>query len=169
MIANTQFGYKSGLSAIDAIIKIEHAIQTGPGSAKIVLMGLSKAFDIVSRLILRTTIFTTGHPLKIAQRIAARLQKTTLRCKDNSTYGPPVFNNIGVFQGSALIALLFAIYLDDVMLDYQAPYGEQLPHRTTIQPAPNMHANKPITQIENATKHIPGELQNKKKSLKHDP
>ena len=37
---------------MDAITKIEHAIQTGPDSATIVLMDLSKAFGCVNRLIL---------------------------------------------------------------------------------------------------------------------
>ena len=40
--------------------------------------------------------------------------------KSHNQYGPPVINNIGVYQGSAISALLFIIYLGDMMEDYDA-------------------------------------------------
>ena len=40
--------------------------------------------------------------------------------KQKGTYGTPGNNNIGVFRGSAISALLFIIYLDDMMEDYEA-------------------------------------------------
>ena len=50
MTSSAQYGYKAGLSTIDEIAKIEHAVETGPDSATIVLMDPPKAFDCVNRL-----------------------------------------------------------------------------------------------------------------------
>jgi len=44
---------------------------------------------------------------------------TTLMTKINNRYGPPGNNNVGVFQVSEISALLFVIYLDGMMEDYQ--------------------------------------------------
>ena len=140
MTTSTQYGYKSGLSTIGAIIKLEHAIQTGPDSANIVLMGLSKAFGSVNRRILWETLYKTGLPIPTIKHIMHGHQSTTPRCNDNGTYGTPVINNVGVFQGSALSALLFIIYLEDMMQDYQAMRDYlQLPKRMTAQAAPTTH------------------------------
>ena len=38
--------------------------------------------------------------------------------RNKNRYGAKVENDIGVFQGSAISALLFIIYLDDMMDDY---------------------------------------------------
>jgi len=96
--SNTQFGYKSGLSTIDAVIKLERAIQTGPFSAEIALVDLIKAFGSVNRQILWGTLFEIGLPMPLVKHIKEGRQNTTLRCKDNITYGPPITNNVGVFR-----------------------------------------------------------------------
>ena len=115
--SSTQYGYKSGISTIDAIAKIEHAIQTGPASTTIVPMGLSKSFGCVNRLILWTTLYKLGLPIPVILHMENSYQNTTRRHKNNGVYGPPTPNNVGVFQGSALSATPFVIYLDDVMHD----------------------------------------------------
>ena len=43
-----------------------------------------------------------------------------LRAKRHGEYGEASKNNVGVFQGSAISALMFIIYLDDMMEDYEA-------------------------------------------------
>ena len=49
-------------------------------------------------------------------------------------YGTPVNNNVGVFQGETLSALLFIIYLDGVMQDYQSLNEKaRIPRRITIR------------------------------------
>ena len=49
-----------------------------------------------------------------------RAQNTTQSAKHKRQYGEPQPNNVGVFQGSAISALMFIIYLDDMMEDYRA-------------------------------------------------
>ena len=74
------------------------------------------------------------------QHIKQGHRNTTLRCKDNGQYGPLVTNNFGASQGSAIIALLFTIYLYDVMKDYRAMSDNlNLPQRTAIQAAAQTH------------------------------
>ena len=110
--SNAQYGYKNGLSTIDAIaiIRIEHAIKTGlDNNISIVLMDLTKAFDSVSRTILWAALYKSGIPIKVTPHIMHGHQNTTLRCKDNGKYGAPVNNNVGVSQGSAPSAILFII------------------------------------------------------------
>ena len=63
LTSNNQFGYKNGLSTIDAIIKIEKAIQAGTPKTKIILMDLSKAFDCVNRNTLWSTLYKAGLPI----------------------------------------------------------------------------------------------------------
>ena len=77
-----QYGYKTGISTIDSIAKIEHAIQAGPDSATIVLMDLSKAIGCVNRLILWTTIYKTELPIPAIRHIKLGRRNTTLRSKE---------------------------------------------------------------------------------------
>ena len=66
---SNQFGYKKGLSAIDAVIKIEKCIQAGTPIAKILLMDLSEAFGCVNRSTLWTTLYKAGLPIHAIQNI----------------------------------------------------------------------------------------------------
>ena len=120
LTSNNQYGYKQGLSTIDAIIKIEHYIQNSDNQTKILLMDLSKAFDTVNRTQLWTTLYKKGLPIELITHLRRGHQNTKLVAKLNGEYGKPQDNNVGVFQGSAVSALLFIIYLDDMMEDYQA-------------------------------------------------
>merc|ERR1712112_266649 len=47
-------------------------------------------------------------------------RNTSLRAKHQEKYGEENQNNVGVFQGSAISALMFIIYLDDMMEDFEA-------------------------------------------------
>ena len=49
---NSQYGYKEGVSTIDAIMKVEQYIKQTRNKAKILLMRLSKAFEAINRTIL---------------------------------------------------------------------------------------------------------------------
>ena len=132
LTSSTKYGYKPGVSTIDAIIRIEHAIQTGPNNLEIAIMDLAKAFGCVNRRLLWATLYKKGIPITTINHIKQGHLNTTIRCKDNGKYGIPVKYNIGVFQWSALSALLFIIYLGDVMHDYQAMSDQQhLPQRAT--------------------------------------
>ena len=120
LTANNQFGYKEGLSTTDAIQKVEEYINKATPDSHIILMDLSKAFDTINRPLLWTALYKKGIPIEMIKQIWRGHQNTQLMAKTNNQYGPKVINNVGVFQGSAISALLFIIYLDDVMGDYNA-------------------------------------------------
>jgi len=97
-------------------------------------MGLAKAFDAISRTQLWTTLYKKGIPVENITQIRQGRLKTTLCGKHRGRYGEEQQNNVGVFQGSAISALMFIIYIDDMMEDYNAiNHKHQLPTRKTIQ------------------------------------
>ena len=83
-------------------------------------MDLTKAFGEVNRTILRTALYKKGIPVEMITHIRRGHQNTRLTPKTKGRYGKQTPNNVGVFQWSAVIALLFVIYRDDVMEAYDA-------------------------------------------------
>ena len=83
-------------------------------------MDLTKAFGKVNRTLLWTTLYKKGLPIEMINRIRRGHKNTTLAPKLKNKYGKATENNVGAFQGSAISALLFIIYQDDVMEDYDA-------------------------------------------------
>ena len=117
---NNQFAYKEGISMIAAIVKVEKYIENASRDAKILLMDLSKAVDTINRTLLRTTLYKKGIPIEMTNHIRQGHHGTKLPPKYKGRYGAPSPNNIGVSQGSAISALLFIIYMDEVMADNAA-------------------------------------------------
>ena len=89
---------KVGSQPSTQLLKIEQSIRTGPTDTTIVLIDIAKAFDNVNRQLLWTTQYKTGLPHTTIKRIKHGHQNTKLRCNDNGEYGPPIINNVGVFQ-----------------------------------------------------------------------
>ena len=117
---NIQYGYKAKISTIDAIMKIETYLGRKTGHAHLLLMGLPNAFDTINRTLLWATLYKKGLPIDMTLHIRRGHKQTKLMAKTQGQYGELVDNNAGVFQGSAISALLFIIYLDDMMEDYTA-------------------------------------------------
>jgi len=128
---NTQFGHKTHLSTIDAITKIESHLTQATPDTQLLLMGLTKAFDKVNRTIMWTTLYKKGIPIEMITHIRRGHLDTMLLPKTKRIYGKPTENNIGVFQGSAISALLFIIYQDDMMQDYEALNYKRKSHLNT--------------------------------------
>ena len=61
-----------------------------------------------------------GPPIDMITHIRRGHQNTTLIPKTKGEYGQATTTNFGVSQGSAISALLFIIYHDDMKEDYQA-------------------------------------------------
>jgi len=118
--SNTQFGHKKKSSTIDALHRIQDFLDSRTNRGLIVLLDLSKAFDTVNRELLWTALYRKGLPIGLIKTIKQGHENTKLKVKINGNLGGYVENNIGVFQGSPLSALLFIIYLDDMMDDYEA-------------------------------------------------
>ena len=115
-----QYGYKTHLSTSGAIIKLESYLEKETKNTHIILTGLTKAFGKVNRTLLWTTLYKKGLPWEMITHIRSGHQNTTLRPKIKNKYGNATQNNVGVFQWSAISALLFIIYQDDMMEDYES-------------------------------------------------
>ena len=76
-----QFGYKEGISAFGAIIKVEQYIENANHEAKILLMGLSEAFGTINSTLLWTTLYKKGIPIDMIKRIRPGHQDTKLANK----------------------------------------------------------------------------------------
>ena len=116
-------------------------------------MDISKAPDCVNRSTLWVALYKAGIPTQAMQNIRQGHQSTKLQRKDAGTYGEPIRNNVGVFQLPALSALLFIIYLDDVVQDLQSLNDlMQLPKRQSNQPEEEVRAKQLLTRIARITK-----------------
>ena len=118
--SNNQFGYKRKSSTIDALHRIQDFLDNRKSNGLIVLLDLSKAFDTINRELLWAALYRKGLPIGLIKTLRIGHENTTLRVKINGDLGRNIENNTGVFQGSPLSALLFIIYLDDMMEDYEA-------------------------------------------------
>ena len=78
-------------------------------------MGPSEAFGATNRTLLWAALYKKGLPEEMIRRIRRGHQGTKLAPKYRGRYGEHKRNNIGVCQGSTLSALIFIIYLDDMM------------------------------------------------------
>ena len=83
-------------------------------------MDLSKAFDTIDRTLMRTTLYKKGLPEEMTQHIRRGHIGPRLSPKYKGRYGKLKENNVGVFRGSEISALLFIIYQDDMMEDMGA-------------------------------------------------
>ena len=68
LTSNSQYIYKEGISTTDAIIKVEQYIEQADSKAKILLMGLPKAFGAINRTLLWATLYTKGFPGEMTKR-----------------------------------------------------------------------------------------------------
>ena len=92
----------------------------GGNGSKIVLIELAKSPADVNQKLLWETLYKVGILLPLLEHIRNGRQNTRLRCKELAAIGEPVSNNVGVFQGAALSAPLFIIYLEDAMMGNQS-------------------------------------------------
>ena len=128
-------------------MEIDQLQENDSRNTLIILTGQPEAFCAVNRTLLWAAMYKIGIPIKAIQKIAQGRQNTTPRCKEMGTYGEPIKNNVGggdLFQRAALRAMLFIIYLDDMMEDYQSLNDKEgIPRRLEIQPT-HVHRNKII-------------------------
>ena len=79
----------------------------------------------------------------------ARTNRNHTPSKTQQTIRGKINNNIGVFQGSATSALLFIIYLQDMMDDFHAlNYLQKIPYRETKQRDEQSKVNTLLTKLQ---------------------
>ena len=84
---NNQFVYKEGISTIDAIIKIEQYVGNANRDAKILLMGISKAFGAMNRTLLWPPLYEKGIPIDTIKHIRQGHQGTRMDPKYKKIWG----------------------------------------------------------------------------------
>jgi len=100
-------------------------------------MDLFKATEAIDRAQLWTTLYKKGIPLETIIHIRRGRQK--ILAKDQGKYGKNIHIDVGVFLGSAIRALLFTIYLYDMMGGYRALNRlAKPPKRMTLQRNPTI-------------------------------
>jgi len=87
MTSTAQYGYKKGISTIDAIHTIDQFAQENNPESKTILMDLTIAFSTINRTQLWATIYKKMLPLANTVQIIQGRQKTTLRAKTKGGYG----------------------------------------------------------------------------------
>ena len=95
---------------IDAITKIGQYVEQADRDSEILLMGPSKAFGAISGALLWATIYKKRLSVETIKHIRRGHQWGKLVPKYKGKYGELAENNIGVFQRSAISALIFIIY-----------------------------------------------------------
>ena len=130
LLRNRQFGYKESISAIDAIVKVEQYIEHGRRDAVILPMSPTNASDAINRTLLWTTLYKKGIREETINNSRRGHQGARLAPKYKVNYGKTVENNIGVFRGSSIGAILFIIYMGEAMEDSDATQRRlNLPYR----------------------------------------
>ena len=157
--STARYGYKQGISTTDSIRKIDQYIKEGAKEPQIPLMHLSKAFDGLNRTHLGNSIkkdYRWKHRTNQARR-----SKNTTMCKISRAIWADSKNNVVAFRGSAISALMFILYLDDMVEGYgNLNQMEKLPTRKTARRDRTAGNNDLPTHISQRQKHdAPGNVQ----------
>jgi len=124
-----QMAYKNNRATTDALSIIEsYTRRMKQGSAKsksITLIDLSKAFDRANRLNIYSVLAKKGVPAELIKIIRKTHTNTELAPKERNRIGAKIEINVGVYQGSPLSALLFIIYTNQMMKEYEAEWEKE--------------------------------------------
>jgi len=110
--------------------KIEPKIERQTPNTHLLLVDLTNAFGKVNSAKLRATLYKKGIPIETISHIRRGHPNKTIKPKRKGTYGKQE-NNVGASQGSAISALVFIIYLDDMMEAYEALNIQKQMHPNT--------------------------------------
>ena len=124
-----QTAYKSNRATTDVLSIIEtytRRMKKGEEKNKsITLIDLSKAFDRANRLNIYSILAKKGIPIELIKIIRKTHTKTKLAPKEQNRIGTTIESNIGVYQGSPLSALLFIIYTNQMMGEYEKEWEKE--------------------------------------------
>jgi hypothetical protein len=128
---DNQSAYKANRSCADPLFNVNMLINdaTKKTGKSITLLDLSKAFDRTNRDLLYSILLRTGLPIETVRLIAHTHTNTILYPRERNLIGKPTKTNVGVFQGSPLSALLFIIYVGEMMEVYEEKVKTQITNK----------------------------------------
>ncbi len=152
ILSKNQFGFRSGKSTIDAVVRLIETIVEGIESRETTLgvfLDLSKAFDCVDHAILMNKLEyygIRGVPLKW---IESFLSNRTQFVEITNVRSEGRVLSYGVPQGSILSPLLFLIYVNDVGSSVQKGHIVQYADDTTLCfKSPTIQELEQVTFVE---------------------
>ena len=113
-----QFGYRQGVSTIDAVLRIVNFIYYSFDERKIVIgvfLDLSKVFDTLNQSILLNKLKHYGVRDKELSWFKSYFKDKKQRVKYKGFQSDVLNNGIGVAQGSILGPVMYIIYMNDIV------------------------------------------------------
>ena len=116
ILSDSQFGFRKGLSTIDAIFVLQSLVNKYLSDRKRLyccFIDFQKAFDSVDRVKLWHKIFQSGVQGKMLKIIRSLYNNVKSCVKYKGILGEYFSNKVGLMQGETLSPLLFSLYVND--------------------------------------------------------
>jgi len=120
-ITDAQFGFRNGLSTVDAIFALQTLISKsliGKKRLYCAFVDYTKAFDTVDRLNLWYKLSVIGIQGKLLSIIKSMYSNVRTCVSVDGFYTDIFANNLGIMQGEVISPILFALYVNDCEMDF---------------------------------------------------
>jgi retron-type reverse transcriptase len=117
LLSDKQFGFRKKHSTIDALLGIQKSVLTAVEKKKkvcIISIDLYKAFDSVNHFLLLLKLFMIGFDFNAIKFFVSYLSNRYQSVSHNGKSSRLLRIKLGVFQGSILGPILFAIFINDL-------------------------------------------------------
>ena len=121
IVTDAQFGFRSGLSTVDAIFVLQSLInKTLNGKKRLYccFVDFQKAFDSIDRQKLWYKLFHIGIRGKCLDVIKSLYSNVKSCVKYDGVVSEHFCNDMGLMQGEVLSPLLFALYINDFEISF---------------------------------------------------